>query len=256
MGILNVTPDSFSDGGQWCDPEKALDRALQMQEEGADLIDVGGESTRPGAVPVLPEEEIKRVVPVLKKLTTKIKIPISIDTRKSQVAEMALNEGASLINDISALGDGKMADVIARAQVPVILMHMKGGPQTMQAGPIHYDDVIGDIIQFLKERMAVALQAGIPRDRILVDPGLGFGKRAEDNWEILRRLEELHRLEAPIVIGASRKSFIRQMVGEDPQDILVGSVSSALGAARRGASILRVHDVRETCKALPNRPSL
>ncbi len=210
MGILNVTPDSFSDGGLYLDPGKALDYALQMQAEGADLLDIGGESTRPGAESVPSEDEWKRLCPILNPLASRLSIPISVDTRKASVARRALGEGASLINDISALGDPEMAGVLATAQAPVILMHMRGEPGTMQAVPIHYDDVVLEIIEFLEGRMRHAVARGVSPEGILIDPGLGFGKRPEDNWEILKRLQEFCRWNAPVVIGASRKSFVRQ----------------------------------------------
>lgn len=255
MGILNVTPDSFSDGGFYLDPERALERALRMEEEGADLIDVGGESTRPGAGPVPAEEELRRVLPVLKKIMPRVKIPVSIDTRKAVVAEAAIGLGAALVNDVSALRDPAMPAVVAKGGGPVILMHMRGEPATMQK-EVHYDDVVGEIVQFLKERVAFAEGEGIARGKILIDPGIGFGKRFEDNLEILRRLDEFRKIECPVVFGSSRKSFIRNMLGEDPQRILLGSVATVLLAAERGASLLRVHDVRETRSLirLVNRP--
>jgi dihydropteroate synthase len=245
MGILNITPDSFSDGGLFQNPEKALDHALKMQEEGADFIDLGAESTRPGSEPVSAEEEWKRLAPVLKKIVSRLKIPISIDTYKASVAEKALQEGGSLINDVSALGDPRMSAVAAAASVPIILMHNKREPME-------------EIVGFLKERIAQAVEAGIDRQKIWIDPGIGFGKQAEENLEILKRLSELKVLESPIVFGASRKSFIRKMLGDDPQQILLGSLATALLAAERGATVLRVHDVKET-KALihlANRPIL
>ncbi len=250
MGILNVTPDSFSDGGLYLDPGKALDYALQMQAEGADLLDIGGESTRPGAESVPSEDEWKRLCPILNPLASRLSIPISVDTRKASVARRALGEGASLINDISALGDPEMAGVLATAQAPVILMHMRGEPGTMQAVPIHYDDVVLEIIEFLEGRMRHAVARGVSPEGILIDPGLGFGKRPEDNWEILKRLQEFCRWNAPVVIGASRKSFVRQKFGVDPGQILEGSVTVAVDAASRGASVVRVHDVKATVQAL------
>lgn len=245
MGILNATPDSFSDGGFYLDPERALDRALRMEEEGADLIDVGGESTRPGADPVPVEEELKRVLPVLKKIVSRLKIPVSIDTRKAKVAEAAFAAGAALLNDVSALRDPDMAAVAGKSGVPVILMHMRGEPKTMQAD-VHYDDIISEISNTLRERIAFAISRGISREKILIDPGIGFGKRVEDNLEILKRLSEFKKLECPIAFGSSRKSFIRKVLGDDPQQVLMGSVMTALLAAERGASLLRVHDVKET----------
>lgn len=249
MGILNATPDSFSDGGLYLDPEKALDRALQMQEEGAGIIDVGGESTRPGAVPVPLEEELRRVLPVLKKIIPRLKIPLSIDTRKAVVAEAALGEGAQIVNDISALRDSQMPQVVQRNGATVILMHMRGEPKTMQEN-VRYDDPVVEIVRYLKERILFAFGKGIPREKIWIDPGIGFGKRIEDNLEILKRLSKFKKLECPIVFGSSRKSFIHKLLGDDPQQVLMGSVITAVLAAERGASILRVHDVKETKKAL------
>lgn len=249
MGILNVTPDSFSDGGLYADPERALDRAIEMQEEGADLIDLGGESSRPGADPVSAAEEIGRVIPLLKKLVKKTKISISVDTCRSTTAEAALNEGASLINDISALGDPAMAGVIAKWNVPVILMHKKGEPKTMQ-NDVSYDDVVREVGEFLRTRAAFAVESGISSDRILIDPGIGFGKKFEHNKSLLDRLEEFKKLGHPVVFGASRKRFIQEMFGQVPQQVLAGSVAVALLAAIHGASIVRVHDVRETKAAI------
>lgn len=245
MGILNITPDSFSDGGQFLNPEKALDRALQMEEEGADLIDLGAESTRPGAEPVSGEEEIRRLVPVLKKVAPRVHCPLSVDTRKASVAARALEEGVSLINDISALQDPEMVHLVARLRLPVILMHMKGEPKTMQER-VSYDEVMGEILSFFKERILFAERAGIPHDRILVDPGIGFGKRYQDNLEILKRLQEMKTLTCPVVIGVSRKSFIRNRIGNDPKEILLGSLGAALWAVSQGARLVRVHDVKET----------
>lgn len=256
MGILNRTPDSFSDGGLYLDPEKALDRALQMEAEGAALIDLGGESTRPGAVPVSGEDEWARVGPVLQMLASRLRIPISVDTRKASVAQRALGEGASLINDVSALGDPEMAGVIAAARASVILMHMRGEPGTMQAVPIHYDDVVLEIIEFLESRIRHAVARGVSRERILIDPGLGFGKRPEDNWDILKRLGAFQKLKAPIVIGASRKSFVRQKFGTEPERLIAGSVSVALEAVRQGAALVRVHDVGATVQALASQERL
>lgn len=247
MGILNATPDSFSDGGLYLDPEKALDHALQMQEEGADLIDVGGESTRPGSDPVSVEEELRRVLPVLKKIIPRLKTPLSIDTRKAAVAEAALGEGARIVNDISALRDPQMPQVVQKNGATVILMHMKGEPKTMQEN-VGYDDPVVEIARYLKERILFAFGKGIPREKIWIDPGIGFGKRVEDNLEILKRLSDFKKLECSIVFGSSRKSFIHKFLGDDPQQVLMGSLVTALLAAERGASILRVHDVKETKK--------
>lgn len=247
MGILNVTPDSFSDGGLTLDPERALDHALKMQEEGADLVDVGAESTRPGSNPVPADEELKRLLPVLKKIIPRLKIPVSVDTRKASVGEGALKEGAALINDVSALGDPDMAHAIARAGVPVILMHMRGEPRTMQRD-VFYEDPVAEIKNILAERVQFAVKNGILKERILIDPGIGFGKRFEDNQKILKQLGSFKDLGCPLVFGASRKSFVRELFGEDR--ILLGSVLSAILAAQRGACLLRVHDVKETKSAI------
>lgn len=249
MGILNVTPDSFSDGGHFIDPEKALDRAIRMQEEGADLVDLGGESTRPGAEPVSFEEEKNRIVPVLKKLASRLKIPVSIDTQKSAIAALAVAEGASLINDVSALADPDMATVASKAQVPVILMHRKGSSKDMQDNPV-YEDVVSEIAQFLASKIHFALESGIAKNKILIDPGIGFGKRFEDNLTLLKHLSEFLKLNCPVVFGSSRKSFVRKIMGEKPSEILLGSVATALMAAERGATLLRVHDIKETKRAM------
>lgn len=249
MGILNVTPDSFSDGGRFLDPERALDQALRLEEEGADMIDVGAESTRPGSDPVSPEEELRRLLPVLKKILPRLKIPVSIDTQKASVAHAALSEGAAMINDVSALGDPEMASVISRHRVPIILMHKKGESKTMQANP-SYEDVLREVSFFLSTQVSFAEKNGIGRDRVLIDPGLGFGKRSEDNLALLRLLGELKAVHRPIVVGASRKSFLRRIFGEDPASLLAGSVAAALLAAKRGAGLLRVHDVGPTKAAI------
>ncbi len=242
MGVLNVTPDSFSDGGRTLDPRRALDRALQMEEEGADLIDVGAESTRPGARPVSAGLELKRILPVLGRLVGRLKIPISVDTSKAVVADAALNAGAALVNDVTALKDPRMGQVIARAGVPVILMHMRGTPRTMQKSP-RYRRLIPEILSELKAAVAKAKAAGIRSDRILVDPGLGFGKRTEDNWCLLRNLAAFKALGFPVVIGPSRKSFIGRILDLPVQERLWGTAAAvALGVAH-GADIVRVHDV-------------
>ncbi len=249
MGILNVTPDSFSDGGRFQDPERALDQALRMQEEGADLIDVGAESTRPGADPVSAEEERSRLLPVLQKIAPRIKIPLSIDTQKADVADGALAEGGAMINDVSALDDGAMAGVVVRRRAAVILMHRRGNSKTMQTN-LFYENVVSEISEFLRERTKKALSLGIAQDRILIDPGLGFGKRFEDNEKILQGLSHMKGLGFPIVIGASRKAFLKRRFGENPENLLAGSVAAALTAAEKGAGLLRVHDVAVTKAAI------
>lgn len=253
MGILNVTPDSFSDGGQFFSFESALERVRQLIREGADIIDIGGESTRPGAQPVSEDEELRRVIPVIRAIRKESAVPISIDTYKASVAEAALEAGANVINDISALRfDPRMAQVVAQACVPVVLMHMLGEPRTMQQKPV-YTDVVREIKEFLAERIAFARAHGI--EKIIIDPGIGFGKTVEHNIEILRRLGELRELGCPILIGTSRKSFIGKLGGteENPLPIherLEGTIASNVIAVLKGAQIVRVHDVAAMKKSL------
>ncbi|WP_342070543.1 dihydropteroate synthase [Yoonia algicola] len=251
MGILNVTPDSFSDGGQFNAPERALAHAVAMQAGGAEIIDVGGESTRPGAVEVQIAEEIARTAPVIAAIRAKSGLPISIDTRKSAVGMAALEAGATLINDVAAFTfDPKLAEVAAQARVPVCIMHAKGTPETMQADP-SYDDVLLDVYDFLSERIEAAVAAGIARDQIIVDPGIGFGKTLEHNLTLLRGIALFHALGCPILLGASRKRFIGTIGGgKDAADRVSGSVAVALFAARQGVQILRVHDIFATKQAL------
>lgn len=246
MAILNITPDSFSDGGLHFDHPRALHGALQMIEEGADLIDIGGESTRPGAEEVPVEVELERVVPVVEALRKRSDVPISIDTRKAQVAAAALDAGATLINDVSALGhDPAMRELAARRGVPVILMHMRGEPGTMQQHA-QYDDVVADVRRELQSSRDAAIEAGIEPGNILVDPGIGFAKTFEHNLELLARCSELRDL-GPVVVGASRKKFIGHITGrEATADRLAGSLAAIDAAHRGGAAIVRVHDVRET----------
>jgi dihydropteroate synthase len=245
MGILNVTPDSFSDGGRYFDLGSALERARTMAAEGADIIDVGGESTRPGAAAVSAEEEIKRVVPVIKALAKERGLIISIDTRKAKVARAALTAGARLINDVSGLRyDKKMARVAAAFQVPVCLMHMKGTPATMQRKPV-YRDLIGEIIDYLAAGIAIANNAGILLEKIIVDPGLGFGKTAADNLEIIKRLREFKALGRPILVGPSRKSTIGQVLNLPAGERAEGTAAMVALAINNGANLVRVHDVKE-----------
>lgn len=244
MGILNVTPDSFSDGGRFLDAGKAVEHAHQMVAEGADFIDIGGESSRPGSDPVSAVEEAGRVLPVLKRLTREIDVPISIDTTKADVAEQAVDSGASIINDISAmLWDSRMTEVVSRSGATVILMHMKGTPKSMQANP-HYENVIGEVYTFLAERLDAALQAGIEKERILIDPGIGFGKRIGDNFEILGRLREFTHL-APVLIGPSQKSFIGQTLNLAADERSFGTAGAVSVATMNGADVLRIHHVKE-----------
>ena len=247
MGILNVTPDSFSDGGLFTDMEIAVEHAQRMIDEGADIIDIGGESTRPGAESVPVEIELERVIPVIKKLIT-ANTCISIDTHKSAVAEHALRAGACIVNDVSSLSDPNMPSIIAKANVPVILMHRKGTPKDMQIAP-HYDSLIDDIKSYLEDRIQVAVESGISPDRIIVDPGIGFGKTIEHNLEIIRRLKEFKSLGKPILIGTSRKSFIGKILQIDSAaDRVEGTSATVAIAISNGADIVRVHDVKVMVK--------
>jgi dihydropteroate synthase len=243
MGVLNVTPDSFSDGGRFADADAAVAHARAMVDAGASLIDVGGESTRPGSAPVPPPEQIERVVPVIRRISS-LPAVLSIDTTRSDVATAALDAGAAVVNDISAgRDDAAMFPLVARRGVPIILMHMQGTPQTMQAKP-DYADVMAEVITFLRDRIELAGQAGIPLDRILVDPGIGFGKTMDHNLELLRRQRELSTLGLPVVIGTSRKSFIGKITGEaEPTQRLFGTAASIAWSIANGAGIVRVHDV-------------
>ena len=246
MGILNVTPDSFSDGGLYLKPDKAIRHAEQMAAEGAELIDVGAESTRPGAQAVSLEEELRRVIPVIRVLRRRLAVLISIDTTKAEVARRAIEAGASMVNDVTALrGDPKMPEVIARAGVPVILMHMQGTPQTMQRAP-RYRDVVGEVSAFLAEAIQRAEQAGIAPDNILLDPGLGFGKTVTHNLLLLKHLDELLSLGRPIVIGPSRKSFIGKVLDVQIGERVPGTLACIASAMEQGVAIVRVHDVKPT----------
>jgi dihydropteroate synthase len=249
MGILNVTPDSFSDGGLFVDPEAAVEHGRRLLAEGAALVDVGGESTRPGADPVSAEEELARVGPVLEGLSG---LPVSIDTSKALVARRALELGAELVNDVTALrGDQEMAQVVADGNAFVCLMHMQGEPRTMQAAP-QYDDVVSDVLGFLELRIAFAVENGIDEKRICVDPGIGFGKTADQNLELLRRLDEIASLGRPVLVGVSRKSTLGKVVGEGSAKsaLVPASVAAAVSAYDRGAWMIRAHDVRDTVDGL------
>jgi dihydropteroate synthase len=250
MGVVNVTPDSFSDGGLNFDPEDAASTSRRMLDEGAAIVDVGGESTRPGAEPVSLDEELRRVVPVLERLQGEV--PVSIDTSKAEVARRALELGAELVNDVSALrADPDLAGVVADQGAYLCLMHMLGEPRTMQRDP-RYDDVVAEVARFLEERLAAAAEAGIPEERICLDPGIGFGKTVEHNFELIRRLDELAALGRPILVGFSRKSSLGKLLG-DPEattGTTAASVGAAVAAYERGATILRVHDVCEHVEAL------
>jgi dihydropteroate synthase len=250
MGILNVTPDSFYDGGRFFSPAAAIEQGLKLSEEGADIIDIGAESTRPGSNPVAPQEQLRRLLPVLRKLGPRVRVPISVDTTSARVAEAVLKEGATIINDISGLKfDPKMAEVCARANAKVIVMHIKGKPKTMQKNPV-YKDLMQEIIAGLARALARGIKAGIRRPNIFIDPGIGFGKKLEHNLEILRRLEELRSLGQPIVVGPSRKSFIGSVLNLPPEERLEGTITACLIAALKGANILRVHDVLKVKRAL------
>ena len=251
MGIVNVTPDSFSDGGAFSSAQAAVDHALQLEAEGADILDIGGESTRPGAHPVSIKEEVARVIPVIEGLAGKTKALISIDTRKAEVMRRALAAGAHIINDVAALTyEPECLEIAAASNAPVILMHAQGDPRTMQAAP-EYDDCLLDVCDWLEARLAACEAAGIARDRLVIDPGIGFGKTLAHNLELLAGLTLLHGLGVPVLLGASRKSFIGMLTGEkDARQRVPGSIAAALAGASQGAQILRVHDVAETRQAL------
>lgn len=244
MGILNVAPDSFSDGGVYLNIKNALDHAKRMAAEGVDIIDVGGESSRPGAEPVSLKEELKRVIPVIKSISKETDVPISIDTYKAEVAREAIEAGASIINDISGLRfDPKMAGVAAKADVPVVIMHMKGTPRNMQKRPV-YKDVVKEILAFFRERISFAINNGIRKSNIIVDPGIGFGKTVRHNLELINRLSEFRAIGAPILLGPSRKSFIGKILNATVDKRLEGTAAAVAIGIANGANILRVHDVK------------
>jgi dihydropteroate synthase len=249
MGILNITPDSFSDGGLHFDKSSAVDHALRMVEDGADILDIGGESTRPGSEPVSLDEELDRTLPVIEALAKKITVPISIDTYKSKVALRALEAGASIVNDISGMKfDPGMPGVVSRYKVPVVIMHIKGTPKNMQVNPV-YDALIPEIIDYFKESIRLAVTSGISEDMIILDPGIGFGKTFEHNLEILNNLEQLNLLEKPLLIGTSRKAFLGKILGGlPPQERIEGTAASVAISIMKGAHIVRVHDVREMAR--------
>ncbi len=248
MGILNVTPDSFSDGGKYYTVENAVKRVHEMVREGADIIDIGGESSRPFSSPVSEEEELGRIIPVLENLDD-LKVPISIDTYKPRVAEEALKRGASIVNDIYGLRKEGMAEVIKDYDAAVVIMHMKGEPKNMQLNPT-YEDTVAEIIRFLRNRIEFAISKGIEEDKIIIDPGIGFGKRVEDNLVILKNLNSFKSLGKPILIGTSRKSFIGKILNLDIEERLEGTIASNIVAVLKGASIVRVHDVKENIRAI------
>jgi dihydropteroate synthase len=250
MGVLNVTPDSFSDGGDFLEPRRAIEHALAMERAGADLLDIGGESTRPGSSGTAAETELARILPVLEGLRGTLKIPVSVDTRKSAVAEAAISAGAEMINDISGLRcDPKIAEVAARRGVPLILMHMRGEPGTMQKGPFARD-VLKDVIQGLRRSIKKARDAGVPKSQIVIDPGIGFGKSFEQNYELLHRLPELAKLGYPLLVGTSRKGFLGATLERDgkplpPEERLWATAATVTASILGGAHIVRVHDVEE-----------
>lgn len=249
MGVVNVTPDSFSDGGLYLDPEAAIAHGRELAAAGAEILDVGGESTRPGAEAVSAEEELRRVIPVIQGLVAS-EGRISVDTSKAAVAAAALDAGAEIVNDVTALrGDSEMAALCAERGATVVLMHMRGKPRTMQDDP-RYDDVVAEVKAFLTERLEAAIAAGIAEDSLWLDPGIGFGKTAAHNMELLRRLGELRELGRPLVIGTSRKSFIGKVDGSAAGERLGGTIASSVLAAAEGAEVLRVHDVAEVRQAL------
>ena len=249
MGIVNVTPDSFSDGGKFVATNLAIEHALKLAEEGAAILDIGGESTRPNATPVSLQQELDRVIPVIEALVKQVNIPISIDTYKPQVMQAAIAAGASMVNDVRALQEDGALEVVAKSNVGVCLMHMQGTPQTMQQNP-HYDDVVNDVKTFLAERLQASIYAGMSANRILLDPGFGFGKTREHNITLLQNLESFADLDQPLLIGLSRKSVLGQMTGNDVDARLYASIAASVLAAQKGAKILRVHDVKATVEAL------
>ena len=250
MGVLNVTPDSFSDGGLYFDKDKAVQRGLEIASNGADIVDVGGESTRPGSDPISIEEEMMRIIPVISGLRKESDVLISVDTTKSEIAEAALDSGADIINDISSFQfDPQMASLASRKEVPVILMHMKGIPKTMQIDP-SYTDLLGEVKSFLRKKINIAISSGIKKEKIIIDPGIGFGKSFKDNLTLINNLSVFENLDCPILVGPSRKSFIGKILDMPPDDRIEGTIASAIISMMRGAHILRVHDVASIKKAL------
>lgn len=249
MGIVNVTPDSFSDGGRYFDAKAAVTHALELVRQGADLLDIGGESTRPYAKSVDEAEELRRVLPVVEALVGQVDVPLSIDTSKPVVAREALAAGAEIINDVSGLADPAMIEIASRSGAAVCVMHMLGTPRTMQDDPV-YEDVVSDVLGFLRGRRDALMAAGISQDRIALDPGIGFGKTMEHNVQLLRHIDRLHELGCPVLVGHSRKRFIGEVLGDAQADRTAGTVGSALTLARRGIQILRIHDVASVYQAL------
>jgi dihydropteroate synthase len=250
MGVVNVTPDSFSDGGRFLDADAAVAHGIQLAEDGAGIVDVGGESTRPGADPVPEEVELQRTIPVVERLAQTAGLRVSIDTAKLAVAEQAIQAGARVVNDVTAFRHApELAGLVASSGAGCCLMHMQGEPRTMQSNPT-YDDVVSDVKAFLEKRLAFAAGEGVPEDRVWLDPGIGFGKTLEHNLELLRRLDEIVAIGRPVVIGTSRKSFIGRITGRPEGDRLPGTIATNVLAYERGASVFRVHDVREVADAL------
>jgi dihydropteroate synthase len=250
MGVVNVTPDSFSDGGEFLDADAAVDHAVRLAGEGAWIVDVGGESTRPGAEPVTDEVELQRVIPVVERAAQTHGLRVSIDTAKLAVAEQAIQAGARVVNDVTAFRSApELAGLVAQSGAGCCLMHMKGEPRTMQANPT-YDDVVSDVKAFLEERLAFAVGEGVPEERVWLDPGIGFGKTAKHNLELLRRLGEIVAIGRPVVIGTSRKSFLGKLTGRAEKERLPGTIATNVLALERGAEIFRVHDVAEVADAL------
>jgi dihydropteroate synthase len=246
MGIVNVTPDSFSDGGEFLDPTRAIEQCLRLVDDGADLLDVGGESTRPGAMPVGEEEEIRRVVPVIAEVARRVSVPISIDTTKAAVAQRALDAGAAIVNDISGLRfDPRMPEVCARARAGIVCMHMQGTPQTMQIDP-RYTDVVREVADYLAQRLAALEACGIARERVVIDPGIGFGKTPDHNLTILKNIARFRALGRPVLIGHSRKRFLAKILGRTLDETSAATLGVSVAAALAGADLLRVHDVRAT----------
>ncbi|MES2499649.1 MAG: dihydropteroate synthase [Pseudomonadota bacterium] len=249
MGIVNVTPDSFSDGGKFAQTDLAIKHALSLVEEGADILDIGGESTRPNAIPVSIQEELNRVIPVIEALADQVNIPLSIDTYKPQVMQMAIMAGASIVNDVRALQENGALDIVAASDAGICLMHMQGTPQTMQINP-QYNDVVTEVKAFLQQRLSLCEAAGIAKNRILLDPGFGFGKTRMHNISLIQHLASFSSLGQPILVGLSRKSVLGQVTGHDVDARLYASVAASVISAMVGAKILRVHDVKATAEAL------
>jgi dihydropteroate synthase len=250
MGIVNITPDSFSDGGRFLDADAAVEHAIQLVADGADLLDIGGESTRPGAAAVSDDEELARVMPVIRRLVGEIDVPIAIDTRKASVAEAAIGAGAEIVNDVSGLeGDPRMVEVVAGMGAGVCVMHMQGSPDTMQLAP-KYENVVGEVHGYLRDRREALVGAGVERERICLDPGIGFGKTYEHNLALMEHCRELVVLGSPVLVGHSRKRFLGRLIGDENADRTAATIGVALGLAGQGVQILRVHDVRPVREAL------